>query len=52
MAKSPRTVCATIMTGTEFPWFAIADIRRSMQRIEEALTDFEAGKAKMSRAAE
>lgn len=41
-----------LSTDPEFPKFAIADIRRSMQRIEEALSEFEAGKAEMPRAAE
>ena len=35
-----------------FPEFTIADIRRSMQRIEEALCEFEAEKAEMPRAEE
>lgn len=36
----------------QFPEVSIAEIRRSMQRIEEALTEFEAGEIVVPKAAE
>lgn len=41
-----------LSASPEFPSFSIAEIRRSMRQIEEALSEFEAGEAEMPGAAE